>query len=111
MKAVEFTQKIIENSFFTESQLAKILGVDQTTISHWKNGTRTITSDKFFELLDVLGYSKFDFLKGDYDSKVKLGFKAKSIDNNEDLLLISKINKLAANSSFMDSLEGDDDNE
>lgn len=104
MKAVEFTKYIIERSFFTEKQLATLLNVDQSLISHWKDGSRIIGSHHFFELLNILGYSKYDFINGNFEPKVKLGFKARSINDERDLLLISKINKIAANMAFMEAL-------
>lgn len=108
MTAKDFTKEIISNSFFNEKQLAILLKVDQSLISHWKDGTRTIGSNHFFELLDILGYSKLDFVNGHTEPKVRLGFKAKSISNEQDLYLISKINKLAANVSLMEMLTDND---
>ncbi len=98
---------LIKNAVFTQEQIAECMDVDQTTVSKWKNGERDISDVQFFKLCAVLGYSMADFLNGNYNKQIMVAFKANQLEK-EDILAISKVNKLFANISYMEALESNE---
>ncbi|MCI8293555.1 MAG: helix-turn-helix domain-containing protein [Hespellia sp.] len=72
---------------YTQSQLAKELGVSQTAIALWENGTREPNSDTIEKLADIFS-TKPSYLMGWQDEEVEIDSKIEQIIErieNEDL--------------------------
>ena len=107
MKAKEFVGIILDNTPFTQSQLANCLGVDQSLISKWKSGERDMTAIQFTDLCNVLGYSTADYLNGVTGQVISFAFSASGL-SNEDILSVGRFNKLLANLNYMEMIESNE---
>ncbi|MDC5824305.1 helix-turn-helix domain-containing protein [Vibrio europaeus] len=55
----------------SEYQLAKKLGVDQSTVRNWRNGRNSIDWDLAFRIADLLGESDQNVVWGIITNKIK----------------------------------------
>ena len=97
-----------ECSGFTQSNIARYLKVDQSLVSKFETGERSLTADMLEKLAVLYGVD----LPAFYDAAVQVkpltfALRASEI-NEEDLDVISAINSIALNCNFMTRLtEGD----
>jgi transcriptional regulator with XRE-family HTH domain len=95
---------IREKSRLSQTQLAHCLDVDQSNISKCEKGERQFTIDALEKLCNLFGCEMADLL--DLQKPVEtlnFAFRADTIEN-EDLIAISDINKIALNIRFMRQL-------
>jgi transcriptional regulator with XRE-family HTH domain len=97
-----------EQCGFTQSNIANYLKVDQSLVSMVEKGKRAITSDMLEKLAALFGVQISAFVGEDVNAKpLSFAFRASEIDE-EDLVVISVINRIALNCNFMTQLlEGD----
>ena len=95
-----------EAASFTQQQLADYLSVDQSLISKFEKGERSISSDALKQL-SVLFCCPISSLVSDDEVKpvYNVAFRTNAI-NLEDLVALSVINKIALNQLQMDQLAG-----
>jgi transcriptional regulator with XRE-family HTH domain len=97
-------KNIREQSGLTQSTIAKFLEVDQSLISKIEKNERPITSDMLDKLSTLFGIDIEEFTKDSEPKKsVSFAFRACKIDEN-DLQVISDINRIALNLNFMTKL-------
>lgn len=93
-----------EHSGFTQSNIAKYLKVDQSLISMVEKGKRALTSDMLEKLAALYGVQISFFQEADIELKpLSFALRANEI-NQDDLEVISSINRIALNCSFMTML-------
>ena len=93
-----------EHSGFTQKKIADYVNVDQSFISMVEKGKRALTSDMLDKLAALFGVQVSVF--GEVGTTAKpliLALRASEI-NEEDLEVISAINKIALNCNFMTQL-------
>lgn len=95
-----------EAANYTQQQLADYLSVDQSLISKFEKGERSISSD-VLKQLSVLFCCPVSVLVSDDEVKpvYNVAFRTNAI-NQEDLKALSVINKIALNQLQMDQLAG-----
>lgn len=95
-----------EAASFTQQQLADYLSVDQSLISKFEKGERSINSDALKQL-SVLFYCPISALVSDDEVKpvYNVAFRTNAI-SQEDLMALSVINRIALNQLQMDQLAG-----
>ena len=95
-----------EAASFTQQQLADYLSVDQSLISKFEKGERSINSDALKQL-SVLFCSPISALVSDDEVKLvyNVAFRTNAI-SQEDLMALSVINRIALNQLQMDQLAG-----
>ncbi|MCF7635347.1 MAG: hypothetical protein LLF82_000829 [Dehalococcoides mccartyi] len=93
-----------EHSNFNQSNIAKYLNVDQSLISKLEAGERTLTADMLERLTDLFGVDLLDVtIDADQIKPLSIALRTNDI-NEEDLNVISAINKIAINCKFMTKL-------
>ena len=93
-----------EHCGFSQSNIANYLKVDQSLISMAESGKRAVTSDMLEKLATLFGVSLSTFNDGEIAVKpISCAFRASEI-NEEDLEVISAINRIALNSTLMTQL-------
>ncbi len=104
MKIGEKIRTIREERGFTQANVARYLGVDQSLISKIENDERSMTSDMLKNLSDLFGVESRTILATDTQkTKTICAFRANELDN-EDLKTIAVINRIALNADFMSKL-------
>ena len=94
-----------EAASFTQQQLADYLSVDQSLISKFEKGERSINSDALKQL-SVLFCCPISALVSDEVKPVyNVAFRTNAI-SQEDLMALSVINRIALNQLQMDQLAG-----
>ena len=95
-----------EAASFTQQQLADYLSVDQSLISKFEKGERSINSDAL-KRLSVLFCCPISALVSDDEVKpvYNVAFRTNAI-GQEDLMALSVINRIALNQLQMDQLAG-----
>ena len=95
-----------EAASFTQQQLADYLSVDQSLISKFEKGERSINSDALKQL-SVLFCCPISALVSDDEVKpvYNVAFRTNAI-SQEDLMALSVINRIALNQLQMDQLAG-----
>ena len=95
-----------EAASFTQQQLADYLSVDQSLISKFEKGERSINSDALKQL-SVLFCCPISALVSDDEVKpvYNVAFRTNDI-SQEDLMALSVINRIALNQLQMDQLAG-----
>ena len=104
MGAKEFVKKILEETVFTQQQIADCMGVDQSLVSKWKTGERELTAQQFDKLCGVLGYSLIDYLEGRTHQPISIAFSAKAL-TNDDVVALGRLNHMFANLKYMETLD------
>lgn len=90
-----------ESVQFTESNLARFLGVDQSLISKVEKGERTLSADMLEKLAALLGVTVGQ-IEGQSITTSKLSFAFMGRDFNvEEMEAMAAINKIAQNSELM----------
>lgn len=89
---------------FTQAVIANYLEVDQSLISKFESGDRTLSVDALEKLATVFGVCLSDLEKEETPSPtITLAFRAGDL-TVEDVKTIGAINRIALNAYFMDSL-------
>ena len=95
-----------EQSGFTQSNLAKYLNVDQSLISKIEKNQRSMTSDMLDKLSALFGVTSESFRRESIPAnRISFALRASEI-NEDDLEIISAINRIALNLNFMTQLLG-----
>ncbi|OIQ59768.1 helix-turn-helix domain-containing protein [Neomoorella thermoacetica] len=92
-----------ENAGFTQSQVAKFLGITREQVSYFETGAREIDLSTLSQMADLFGYDLAYFIdvgKDVKDTEVALAFRAKDL-KDEDLEVIAKAKRFLLN---LDSL-------
>jgi transcriptional regulator with XRE-family HTH domain len=97
-----------EQSGFTQDMIAHYLNVDQSLISKFESGERTLSVALLERLADLFGVDMAVFNGYACSTRsVSLALRANEI-HEEDLETISAINRIALNADFMTKLLADD---
>ena len=96
-----------EYNGFSQISVARFLGVDQSLISKFEKGERTIQSEMLERLATLYGCTITDFLSaGDVpEQQVKTAYRSSGI-TPDDMVIIHDIRRIARNLFFMSSLAG-----
>ncbi len=98
-----------EQSGFTQMNLAKYLKVDQSLISKIEKNERVITSDMLDRLSSLFGITPVSLYADTLSEKrIMIALRASEINEN-DLEMISAINRITLNLNFMTEVLGDCD--
>lgn len=98
-----------EQSGFTQMNLSRYLKVDQSLISKIEKNERVITSDMLDRLSSLFGINPDDFYGESIPEKrITVALRASEI-NEDDLEMISAINRITLNLNFMTEVLGDCD--
>jgi transcriptional regulator with XRE-family HTH domain len=93
----EKVKKYRERMELNQDQIAEFLSVDQSTISKCEKGERQFNIDSLEKLSNLFGCKMNDLLNSEDEIKsLNLAFRAKAIEN-EDLTVISEINRITQN--------------
>lgn len=104
MSVNEYLTCIIKNSQFNQEQIAKCMGVTQSTISKWMSGERKIGTEDFIRLLSILGYSTSDYINGKVTLPLQMSFRGRKFES-KDIEAIGLFNKLIANLRLMEEID------
>ena len=96
-------KQLRENANLTQKQIADFLAVDQSLISKFEKGERSVSAD-LLNQLSSLFCCPISALLSD-ESTWTIAFRT-TIIGNEDLSALSVINKIALNQFKMDNLIG-----
>lgn len=95
-----------EKANLTQKQIAEYLSVDQSLISKFEKGERSISTDILSRLATLLCCPIFDLVSDKKMTPVyNIAFRTSSIDS-ADLNALAVINKIALNQLKMDQLAG-----
>lgn len=93
-----------EGMGLNQSNIARLLSVDQSYISKVEKGERAISADMLEKLACLFGVS-VDAIENGPIEKSSLSFAVRASDlSSEDLEAISAINRIALNSEYMGEL-------
>ena len=98
---------IVKNSQFNQEQIAKCMGVSQSTISKWLSGERKIGTEEFVHFLSILGYSPSDYINEKTTLPLQMSFRGRKFET-EDIEAIGLFNKLIANLRLMEEIENNE---
>lgn len=107
MKPIELVQELLNSNVFTQNQIAECMGVDQSTISKWKNGDRNMTANQFEMLCSIYGYSIMDYLNGVEYRPLSFAFSASRI-SSEDIKMLGKIGSIFSQLRLMETLDSNE---
>lgn len=107
MNVREYTSKILENTSFTQEQIADYLQVDQSMISKWKKMERPINPVQFEKLCNMLGHSMSDYLNGNTNNQICIAFRAKEL-KAKDIRTIVSFNTIFSNLLLLGELFNDE---
>ena len=95
---------------FSQTNVAEFLQVDQSLISKFEKGLRSLQSDMLERLANLYGHSITDFYcaEGIPELQIKAAYRSSGITAN-DMEAIHDIKRIALNLFFMSKLAGDDD--
>lgn len=91
-----------EKMGLSQRHVAAYLNVDQSLVSKFESGERAISTDAL-EKLSALYCSPVEQLLSDVRSDLVIAFRADSI-NEEDLAVLSIVNRVALNQRMLDQL-------
>ncbi len=108
----ENVKRARESIGFSQASVAEFLKVDQSLISKFEKGDRTLQSDIIERLANLLGCRVADFERKDGipDRQLKTAYRASGLTVN-DMEIIHDIRRIANNLSFMTDLAGGDHSE
>ena len=88
------------NAGFTQTELANALGVTQSTVTYWENGTNVPTSENIAKIAEIFGCRIDELYDDEGDTAVGYGFSGffkalrlqagKSVEETADALGVSK---------------------
>jgi len=92
---------------FSQSNIAEFLKVDQSLISKFENGERSIQLDMLERLSNLYGYKVSDFEREDGipEQRIKTAYRSSEMQA-EDMEVIHDIKRIAMNLFFMTELMG-----
>jgi transcriptional regulator with XRE-family HTH domain len=94
-------KKVREEGKLTQGNIAHYLGVDQSLISRFESGERTLSVGEIEQIAALLGVDIVALLDGKVGAKpLSIAFRATGM-SNEDLRAIAVMNKIALNSNLM----------
>ena len=98
-----------ELSGFSQANVADFLDVDQSLISKFENGERSLQADTLERLANLYGYSVTDFKSegGIPEQLIKTAYRSSGI-TSVDMEAIHDIRRIAMNLFFMADLVGGD---
>ena len=101
-----------ESNGFSQANVADFLKVDQSLISKFEKGDRSIQSDLLERLANLYGYrvSDFESAKGIPEQRIKAAYRSSGI-SADDMDAIHDIKRIALNLFFMNDLAGGDSSE
>ena len=100
-------QNLRKTTGFTQEQIAGFLGVTQAYISQIEKGERQIQADLLEKMAVLYGVDVTD-LENEHDvNPIRFAFRKQEIDQN-DLIAIADISRIAINERFMNRLLEDD---
>jgi len=94
---------------FSQANVAAFLKVDQSLISKFESGERSLQSDMFERLANLYGYKIADFESEDgiSEKRIKTAYRSSGI-SVKDMEVIHDIKRIAINLFFMTELSGGD---
>ena len=97
---------------FSQANIADFLKVDQSLISKFENGDRSLQADMLERLANLYGYrvSDFECENGIPEQRIRTAYRSSGI-SSEDLEAIHDIKRIAMNLFFMAALMGDGNGE
>ena len=97
-------KKLREMAGLSQGQIAQFLDVDQSTISKCEKGERQFQVDQLEQLCSLFGCELADLVNDEMEAKpLCIAFRGNAIEN-EDLIAIADIHKIALNLVQMQSL-------
>jgi len=101
-----------ESCGFSQANIAEFLNVDQSLISKFEKGLRSLQSDMLERLANLYGtkVSDFECAEGMPEQRIKAAYRSSGL-NVYDIEAIHDIKRIAMNLFFMSDLAGDDDDE
>ena len=105
-------KKARELSGFSQANVADFLKVDQSLISKFEKGDRSMQSDMLERLANLYGVRIADFMReeGVPDQRMRAAYRSNGI-TADDMEAIHDIRRIAMNLFFMADLAGGDENE
>jgi transcriptional regulator with XRE-family HTH domain len=105
----ENAKKARESNGFSQASVAVFLGVDQSLISKFEKGERTIQSEMLERLANLYGYTVADFVRdgGIPEQQLKAAYRSSGL-TPDDMEVIHDIRRIAINLFFMTDLIGGD---
>ena len=99
-----------ESNGFTQANIADFLKVDQSLVSKFEKGERSIQSDMLERLANLYGYRISDFERegGIPKQQMKVAYRARGI-SADDMDAIHDIRRIVMNLFFMADLAGGDE--
>lgn len=100
----ENIKNMIKKSGFTQNQIAEFIGVDQSLISKFEKGDRSLNFELVDQICTLCGFSLSEVLKGNLDKKpLTFAFRSTGLSTG-DMKAISEINQIAFNLIRMQEL-------
>jgi transcriptional regulator with XRE-family HTH domain len=101
-----------EMNGFSQANVAEFLKVDQSLVSKFESGNRSIQSDMLDRLANLYGYKVSDFENEDGipEQRIKTAYRSSGL-SVEDLEAIHDIKRIGMNLFFMTELMGGVDGE
>jgi len=98
-----------ESSGFSQMNVAEFLKVDQSLVSKFEKGERTLQSGALEQLANLYGYKATDFARdnGIPEQRTRVAFRSRGI-TVDDMEAIHDIRRIAMNLSSMADLAGGD---
>jgi len=95
---------------FTQASVSAFLNVDQSLISKFESGSRTLQADLLEKLANLYGFRITDFEceNGIPEHRIKTAYRSSGLDD-KDLEAIHDIRRIAINTFFMSELMGSGD--
>ena len=88
----------------SQSQVADYLDMNQSLLSRIEKGERAISINALEKLADLYCVPAYELAYGeDCNANYELAFRAKPL-TSDDMILLSKINRIILNQRYMDSL-------
>ena len=93
---------------FSQANIADFLKVDQSLISKFEKGERSLQSNMLERLANLYGFkiSDFDCKSGIPEQRIKAAYRSNGMTSN-DMEAIHDIKRIAMNLFFMTDLAGD----
>ena len=97
-----------KSSRLTQEQMAEYLGVDQSLITKYENGLRTMSVTTIDRICSLFGCTE-EYLLGQSDlyTPLNFAFRSNGIQGN-DLQSIAVVNKIAMNIRYMNEMIGEE---